>query len=42
MWGVGGTSEVDGGISSDMVGKGGKKSGICSGGSQLDIRARLR
>ena len=35
-------SDVDTGISSDTVGNGGRKSGIYSGGSQLEVRARFR
>lgn len=36
-WSGGGSNE-----SSDMEGKGGRKSGICSGGSQFDERGRFR
>lgn len=39
---MGATSTGSTGISSEMVGKGGRKSGMCSGGSQLDVRGLFR
>lgn len=40
--GLGTRSSSGGAGSSDMDGKGGRKSGICSGGSQFDERCRFR
>ena len=34
--------EATSGTSSETVGKGGRKSGMCSGGSQLDVRGLFR
>ena len=42
MWGAGAWSTGSKCKSSETVGKGGRKSGICSGGSQLDVRGRFR
>lgn len=39
---MGATSTGSTGISSETVGNGGKKSGMCSGGSQLDVRGLFR